>query len=140
MLSSACQQWQHDQAANAAQDTRSYTTHGGTIEPIRSAQRELAEETGLRARRWREILQLDLSNSATDEHAHLFLAWDLRQGKARPEECEDLAVRREPLPRVVRMIERGLITDVMTVAAIQKVQLLALAGKLPSSLRDALLA
>jgi len=35
ILSSACQQWQHDQAANAAQDTRSYTTHGGTISEAR---------------------------------------------------------------------------------------------------------
>src|SRR5579864_1330076 len=29
--SSVCRQWQPDQAANAAQDTHSYTTPGGTI-------------------------------------------------------------------------------------------------------------
>jgi 8-oxo-dGTP pyrophosphatase MutT (NUDIX family) len=109
------------------------------IAPLHSAQRELAEETGLGARHWREIGQLALSNSVTDERAHLFVAWDLRQGDADPEDSEALVVRREPFPTVLRMVERGVITDAMSVAALQRVQLLALTGKLPRRLAASIL-
>ena len=36
--------------------------------PLAAAQRELLEETGLKADRWREVLQMHLSNSVTDEY------------------------------------------------------------------------
>ena len=42
--------------------------------PLDGAQRELREETGLSAAEWREIGVVHVSNSVTDEVAHLFLA------------------------------------------------------------------
>jgi 8-oxo-dGTP pyrophosphatase MutT (NUDIX family) len=104
------------------------------VDPLLSAQRELSEETGLTAGRWQMLLEMDLSNSATDEHAICFLAWDLTQGKAHPEEDEQLTIRRLPFVTAFGMVERGEITDAMSVAAILKVQLLALTHGLPDGL------
>jgi ADP-ribose pyrophosphatase len=101
------------------------------IDPLVSAQRELSEETGLTAGRWQTLLEMDLSNSATDEHAICYLAWDLKQGEPHPEEAELLTIRRLPFVMAFGMVERGEITDAMSVAAIQKVQLLALTRRLP---------
>jgi 8-oxo-dGTP pyrophosphatase MutT (NUDIX family) len=109
------------------------------IAPRKSAQRELAEETGLRARHWREMLRMDLSNSATDETAWIFLAWGLQQRTAHPEETEQLTIRRLPFVEALRMVERGAIKDAMSVAGIQRVQMMALAGKLPRDLGAAIL-
>src|SRR5262245_61579297 len=49
-------------------------------EPLAAAQRELREETGCTASRWRELLRAHLSNSVSDELAILFLAQDLSAG------------------------------------------------------------
>jgi len=106
---------------------------GGALDedPLEAVQRELAEETGLMARRWHPLLRMHLSNSVTDEVAHCFLAWDLEQGIAEPEETEDLQVRRVPFREAYDMAMRGDITDAMAVASLMKARLLALDGKLP---------
>jgi hypothetical protein len=44
------------------------------VPPLESAKRELREETGIVAARWSKILEMDLSNSASDERAILYLA------------------------------------------------------------------
>jgi 8-oxo-dGTP pyrophosphatase MutT (NUDIX family) len=92
--------------------------------PLESAQRELLEETGLQASDWQEIMQMHLSNSVTDEWAHVFLARGLQQGLAQPEETEQLRVRRLPFDEVYRMVENGEITDSLTIAAVLKVKLM----------------
>ena len=104
------------------------------VDPVVSAQRELAEETGLAARRWQPLLEMDLSNSATDERAICFLAWDIEAGEPHPEDAELLAVRRVPFPDAVAMVERGEIRDAMSVASILMVQGLALTGRLPEGI------
>lgn len=114
---------------------------GGPLDqdPLASAARELAEETGLAARRWQEILRADLSNSATDERAIAYLACELEQGEAHPEEVEELQVWRLPFAEAYAMVERGEITDALSVLAIQKVQLMALQGSLADGLNEAVL-
>lgn len=62
--------------------------------PIETAVRELKEETGIVAQKFEEIMQLHLSNSATNEHAFVFLATDLTFEEAEPEETEDLKVKK----------------------------------------------
>ena len=99
-------------------------------EPLDSAKRELLEETGLVADEWTELFQMHLSNSVSDELAIIFLARKLHQGEAEPEETEQLVVKKIPFAELVNMVEEGLITDSMTVAAVYKVQLLFLQGKL----------
>ena len=104
---------------------------GGMDEdPLEAAKRELLEETGLIAKNWTKILTMHLSNSVTDERAVIYLARDLEQQEAQPEETEKLSVKKIPFDEAVQMVEAGQITDAMSVAAIQKIQLLVYQGKL----------
>jgi 8-oxo-dGTP pyrophosphatase MutT (NUDIX family) len=96
------------------------------VDPLESAKRELIEETGLVARQWTPIMEMHLSNSVSDEKAILFLARDLEQHQAMPEETEQLTVRKLPFEEAYRMVEKGLITDSMSIAAILKVKLMLL--------------
>ncbi len=100
------------------------------VPPVESAQRELLEETGLVAAEWTYLMDMHLSNSVTDERAILFLARDLEQREATPEETEQLVVRRLPFEEAYQMVEKGIITDSMSVAAILKVKLMLLQGQL----------
>lgn len=99
---------------------------GGPLgeEPIETAKRELKEETGIVAENFEEIMQLHLSNSATDEHAFVFLATGLTFEESEPEESEDLKVRKVHIDEAFEMTLRGEITDAISVAAIMKVKYL----------------
>jgi ADP-ribose pyrophosphatase len=63
-------------------------------EPLASAQRELAEEVGLRGGRWRELAAFYTTPGFCRERMHLFLAEDLERGAANPEEDEEVEVVR----------------------------------------------
>lgn len=105
---------------------------GGPLveEPIDTAIRELKEETGIVANHFEEIMQLHLSNSATDEHAFVFLATDLTFEEAEPEESEDLTIKKIHINDAFEMVMNGEITDGISVAAIFKVKYLLDNGKL----------
>jgi 8-oxo-dGTP pyrophosphatase MutT (NUDIX family) len=100
------------------------------LDPLEEAKRELLEETGLIARHWTKILTMFLSNSVSDEQAVIYLARDLEQFSPQPEETEQLVIKKLPFDDVVEMVEAGQITDSMSVAAIQQIQLLIYQGKL----------
>jgi len=100
------------------------------IDPLESAKRELLEETGLKAKQWTLILNMHLSNCVSDEYSYTYLATGLEQHTAMPEDTEKLEVKKVSLDESFKMIERGEITDSMTVAALQKVKLMQLEGKL----------
>mgnify|MGYP003574912682 CR=1 FL=1 len=103
---------------------------GGPLgsDPELSAKRELVEETGLVANKLTEIQRMHLSNSVSDELAIIYLAQDLTQGEAEPEETEELQIIKVPFSKVYQMVMDGEITDSMSVAAILKVQLLLAKG------------
>lgn len=98
--------------------------------PLVSAQRELLEETGLAAAEWTILQYFHLSNSVSDEYGIIYLARQLTQHQAAPEETEELQVKKIPFAEAYAMVEAGTITDSMSVAAIQKVQLMLLDGRL----------
>ena len=100
------------------------------IDPLESAKRELLEETGLKAENWIEIQRLHLSNSVTDELSILYLARSLQQFEAEPEETEQLQVKKIPFKQAYEMVCNGQITDAMSVAAIMKVQMMIVEGKI----------
>ncbi len=85
---------------------------------LASAQRELKEETGLTAKHWHEVMQLDTSNSVTDEFGIVFHARGLTQGETQFDETEDLSIRRLPFNDALAMTLNGDITDAITVATI----------------------
>lgn len=99
-------------------------------EPLESAKRELLEETGLKANSWTEILRMHLSNSVSDELSIIYLARDLEQFEAEPEDTEQLIIHKVPFYQVYEMVCRGEITDAITVAAVLKVKLLLAEGGL----------
>jgi 8-oxo-dGTP pyrophosphatase MutT (NUDIX family) len=93
----------------------------GEEEPLAAARRELKEETGLTAKRWSQIMRLHTSNSITDEEGIVFIAQDLEEGQPDFDEDEDLQIRKLRLSEAVTMIERGEITDAISVAALLRV-------------------
>jgi 8-oxo-dGTP pyrophosphatase MutT (NUDIX family) len=95
-------------------------------EPIDSAKRELLEETGLVAAEWKQIMKLHLSNSVTDEVAYVFIATQLKQHTPEPEETEQLIIKKIPFEEAYQMVQEGIITDALSVAAIQKIKLMQL--------------
>ena len=100
------------------------------VAAVESAQRELLEETGLVAKEWTSLLEMHLSNSVTDEKATIFLARQLEQREAMPEETEQLVIRKLPFEEALQMVEKGEITDSISVAAILKVKLMLIKGQL----------
>lgn len=105
---------------------------GGSIgvEPLESARRELLEETGLVAAEWSPLIEMHLSNSVSDEHAIIFLARNLKQQEAEPEETEQLQIKKVSFEEAFQMVEKGMITDSMSVAAILKVKLMIADGRI----------
>ncbi|PUZ30127.1 8-oxo-dGTP pyrophosphatase MutT, NUDIX family [Chitinophaga costaii] len=98
---------------------------GGPVgtDPLASAKRELLEETGLVAASWTHLLHMHLSNSVSDEDCYIFLAQDLSQHEASPEETEQLHVQKLPFDVVYDKVVKEEITDAITVAAVLKMKL-----------------
>lgn len=94
----------------------------GRIDPgeneLAAAKRELLEETGYSARRWKRILTFYASPGFVAETMSLYLARDLRAGTAEPEEDEVIDLRFLSLSRAVRWIRNGLIKDAKTIAGV----------------------
>jgi len=104
------------------------------VDPLDSARRELREETGLEAAQWRKVLEVQLSNSLTDERAFGFLAMGLTQTDTEPDETEDLAVARVPFGDALEAALAGFIKDALTVAMLLRVHHMASKGELEGGL------
>jgi len=109
-------------------------------DPLDGAKRELAEEVGLQAGDWRQILTMELSNSITDEVCHGFLALDLTPTATAPDETEDLAVARVPFGQALEAAVSGHMPDSLTVALLLRVHHMAVKGELPAGLAGLVLA
>ena len=94
------------------------------IDPLVSAQRELLEECGIIAKDWQKILEMDLSNSATDEHAIIYVARDLIFTESEPEDTEELSLKKIPFDDLFNRVMNGDIEDAMTIAAVLKLKII----------------
>lgn len=121
-------------------DTYSWELPEGGAEPgeppLEAIKRELAEEAGLKAAAWREILTMHLSNSITDERAYVYLATGLSPASGEADDTEELAVQRLPFKDALAMAADGRITDAISVAGLLRVHYLAIRGELPGGLND----
>jgi 8-oxo-dGTP pyrophosphatase MutT (NUDIX family) len=99
-------------------------------DPLQTAIRELKEETGLVAAQYKELMRIHLSNSVSDELAIIYLATELKQEDAEPEETEALQIKKVSLSDAFGMVADGTITDAMSVAALTKIELLQVQGLL----------
>jgi ADP-ribose pyrophosphatase len=94
----------------------------GKLDPgedaLTGAQRELAEETGYRARKWRPLVTYYASPGFLGEAMLVYLAEDLYAGEATPEEDERIEIRLVKLSEILKMIEKGAIHDGKTLNAV----------------------
>jgi ADP-ribose pyrophosphatase len=86
--------------------------------PLQTARRELAEETGMRARRWRKLLRFYPSPGFCSEEMTVYVAGDVTEGEASPEPYEKIEKRWFTWDEALTMIERGLIRDSKTIVAL----------------------
>jgi ADP-ribose pyrophosphatase len=85
---------------------------------LAAGRRELLEETGYTARRWKRALVFYSSPGFLDETMTVYLARGLKAGRARPESDELISTRLFPLATALRMATRGTIRDGKTLAAL----------------------
>jgi ADP-ribose pyrophosphatase len=79
--------------------------------PLAAARRELVEETGLRARKWRKLVSFYPSPGFLSEKMTIFVATELKQGEAEPMEDERIECRWFEPAELEKMIEAGKIQD-----------------------------
>ena len=110
-------------------------------DPLEGAKRELAEETGLVAGEWREILRGQLSNSITDERMIGYLALGLSEGPTRPapDPTEAIVLARVPFREALEAALAGHLQDMLTVAMLLRGYHMAREGSLPGALARAML-
>ncbi len=94
----------------------------GTVEPNEAlevcAKRELLEETGYQAAKWRSLGYVYASPGVMDEKLHLFVAEELTPGTARPEPDEQLEPVTVRLDEAIRMCLDGTIRDAKTITSL----------------------
>ncbi len=91
----------------------------GKIDPgeehLACAKRELEEETGYTAGKWRFVCTIHNAIAYSDEHLELFLAEDLVAGEQKLDQGEFLETLTATVPELLEMVKRGEITDVKTI-------------------------
>ena len=85
---------------------------------LAGAQRELEEETGYRAKKWKPLLEYYGSPGFLGESMKVFLAEGLVAGDAHPEDDEEIEFRLVKLSEVVEMIDKAAIKDGKTLCSV----------------------
>ena len=117
---------------------------GGPVDgdPLDNIKRELAEEAGLEAAEWREVLRFQLSNSLTTETGVGYLATGLSPIAAAPDDTddtEDIALARVPFREALDQALGGNMLDMITIAMLLRAYHMAREGELPAQLTRAML-
>jgi ADP-ribose pyrophosphatase len=106
----------------------------GTLEPPEppevTAERELIEETGYRAKRIELLHAFFLSPGILDEKMHLYLATGLTEGETAREEGEEIENWLVPWDEAIAMIFRREIQDAKTIVGLLWVDRLRREGKI----------
>ena len=87
-------------------------------DPLAGAKRELEEETGYRAKKWKPLVEYFASPGFLGESMKVFLAEGLVAGDAHPEEDENIELRLVKLSEVLKMIAKGAILDGKTLTSV----------------------
>ncbi len=85
--------------------------------PAVCAKRELIEETGYRAKRWKKLVRYFPSPGMLDEDMHVYLATGLQPGETRQEEDESITSKFFTVEEIEQMIRSGRLLDGKTLAA-----------------------
>jgi ADP-ribose pyrophosphatase len=87
-------------------------------DPLEGAKRELAEETGYRAKKWKPLVEYYASPGFLGEAFKVFVAEGLEAGETAPDEDEKIELRLVKLSELIEMIERGRIMDGKTLCSV----------------------
>ena len=87
-------------------------------DPLAGAQRELAEETGYSAKKWKPLVEYFASPGFLGESMKVFVAEGLVAGEAHPEEDEEIEFRLVKLSDLLEMIDEGAIKDGKTLTSV----------------------
>jgi len=90
----------------------------GRQEPLAAAKRELVEETGYCAKKWKPLVEYYASPGFLGESMKVFLAEGLVAGAAQPEADEKIELRLVKLSEVLKMIDKGAILDGKTLSGV----------------------
>jgi 8-oxo-dGTP pyrophosphatase MutT (NUDIX family) len=90
----------------------------GETDMLATAQRELAEEAGVKAARWDLLGAVDVCNGVSNDVQSLFLATGLSPTAMNLDPEEDIVVEWKPFSEAINMAMDGRITEVCSVAAI----------------------
>jgi ADP-ribose pyrophosphatase len=85
---------------------------------LAGAKRELAEETGYAAKKWRPLVEYYASPGFLGESMKVFVAEGLIAGDAHPEDDEQIEFRLVKLSDVLKMIQKGAILDGKTLTSV----------------------
>lgn len=86
--------------------------------PLAAAKRELREETGYRAKRFKTFLEFFPTPGFLEEKMYLLLAEGLTPGKAEPEADEKIIARPYTGKQVEQMIRKGKLQDAKTIVGV----------------------
>ena len=86
--------------------------------PLAAAERELREETGYRAKRFRTFLEFFPTPGFLEEKMYLLLAEGLTPGQAEPEDDEKIVARPYTGKQLEQMIRNGKLHDAKTIAGV----------------------
>jgi ADP-ribose pyrophosphatase len=87
-------------------------------EALAGAQRELEEETGYHAKKWKPLVEYYASPGFLGESMMVFVAEGLVAGDAHPEGDEQIEFRLVKLSEVLKLIEKGAILDGKTLTSV----------------------
>ena len=87
-------------------------------DPLEGAKRELAEETGYQARKWKPLVEYYGSPGFLGESMKVFIAEGLVAGDAHPEDDEQIEFRLVKLSDLLKMIDKGEIIDGKTLTSV----------------------
>jgi ADP-ribose pyrophosphatase len=87
-------------------------------DPLEGARRELEEETGYQARKWKPLVEYYGSPGFLGESMKVFTAEGLVAGEAHPEDDEQIEFRLVKLSDLLKMIEKGEIIDGKTLTSV----------------------
>lgn len=87
-------------------------------DPLECAKRELAEETGWRARQWHKLGGFYVAPGYSSEFLHIFLATDLIPGPQNLDEGEDIEVVELSVAEAMKMADTGRLRDGKSLAAL----------------------
>ncbi|MFZ0394556.1 MAG: NUDIX hydrolase [Terracidiphilus sp.] len=87
-------------------------------EALAGAQRELEEETGYRAKKWKLLHEYFASPGFLGESMKVFVAEGLEPGKMHWDEDEEIEIRLVRLSQIMKAIDKGEIMDGKTLSSI----------------------